>query len=282
MIISVASGKGGTGKTTIAASLAFIIPNSAYIDCDVEEPNGHLMLNPEFKLETNIEKSIPVIDISRCNFCNRCADICEYNAIMNLKNEILVFEELCHSCGACAYFCPQNAITETGKKIGIIRNGFCNSENIPFSDGLLNIGEPSATAIIKKLKSEIDITKNTIIDSPPGTACSMVETVKDSDYCILVTEPTPFGLHDLILAIDVIRILNIPFGVIINKFDLGFNEINKFLEEQHITVLQRIPFKRSIAESYSKGILPVSNPVYKKMFLEIFQNIRENISRRIK
>lgn len=258
MIISIASGKGGTGKTIVAATLASVIPKSTYIDCDVEEPNGHLMLQPKFTSEESVNKLLPKIDFEKCDFCGKCIEVCEFNALINLKFEILLFEEMCHSCGACEYFCPQNAITETPKVLGKLRSGI-TANGIKFYDGLLNIGEATAIPLIKKVKENIDNEKINIIDSPPGTSCSMVETVKNSDFCLLVTESTPFGLNDLKLAIDVVKNINVPFGVVINKYDETFDELDNYLTKNQIEVMLRIPFDRKIAEAYSNGILPVNN-----------------------
>ena len=277
MIISVASGKGGTGKTTVSAGLASVIPQSIYIDCDVEEPNGHLLLHPSIITEEPVYKLLPKIDYNKCDFCSKCVDVCEFNALINLKFEILLFAEMCHSCGACSYFCPQKAITETQKEIGKLRSGVVD-KGISFYDGTLNIGEISAVPLIKKVKEKTDKERVNIIDSPPGTSCSMVETVKDSDYCILVTESTPFGLNDLKLAVDVVKSVNTPFGVVINKYDETFEELENYLTENHIEVLLKIPFDRKIAESYSNGILPVnSSKDIKRKFIQLSKLIQNKV-----
>ncbi len=276
MIISVASGKGGTGKTTIAASLASIIPNSIYIDCDVEEPNGHILLKPNFDAEIPSQKMLPKIDYDKCNFCNKCVEVCEFHALLNLKTEIILLDELCHGCGACSYFCPQNAITEEPKTIGFVRRGFSIVNGIQFIDGILNIGEATATPLIKDVKSNIKADKINIIDSPPGTSCSMVEAVRDSDFCILVTESTPFGLHDLKLAVDVLQILKIPFGVVINKYEKKYEELEKYLNSEKIDILLRIPFDKQIAEAYSNGILPVNAfGQIRREFVYLFRRIKQ-------
>jgi len=254
MVLAIASGKGGTGKTTVAVSLASLIENSVYIDCDVEEPDGHLFLNPDIRKETVVYKSVPVIDPQMCNICGICSEACEFNAIIALSSEITIFEELCHNCGACIYLCPGKAISESKKSIGIIREG--TSKDITFIDGILNIGEASASPVIRELKKKIIQGSFNILDSPPGTACSMVETVKNTDYCILVTESTPFGLHDLKLTIEVLKLIHIPYGVVINKFDASFSEMLNYLKSENIDILAKIPFGRKVAEEYSRGIIP--------------------------
>ncbi len=273
MIISVASGKGGTGKTTIAASLASVIDKSVYIDCDVEEPNGHLLLKPEFISEESVDKFLPLIDQEKCAFCGKCVDVCEFNALINLKFEIALFDEMCHGCGACKYFCPSKIITDFVKEIGVVRFGN-TKEKILFADGLLNIGEVAAAPLIKEVKKKISKDRINILDSPPGTSCSMVETVKNSDICVLVTESTPFGLNDLKLAIEVLKTINIPIGVVINKYDSSFLEMENFLNEKNIQIFLKIPFDRKYAESYSEGTLPlIKYPELKNDFITLYQKI---------
>jgi MinD superfamily P-loop ATPase len=277
VIISVASGKGGTGKTTVAASLASVIPESVYIDCDVEEPNGHLLLQPEFTSEEAVDKLLPKIDYGKCNFCGKCTEVCEFNALINLRFEIVINEEMCHSCGACIHFCPERAISVRLKEIGIVRIG-ANNDRIIFSDGLLNIGEVSAVPLIKEVKKKIIDGKINIIDSPPGTSCSMVEAVKDSLFCVLVTESTPFGLNDLKLAVEVMKAISIPFGVVINKYIPSFTEMENYLNETGIEILLKIPFDRKTAEFYSKGVLPVSvDSKLKNDFLKMYERISGKI-----
>lgn len=271
MVISVASGKGGTGKTTLAVNLAKSINNSVYIDCDVEEPNGFLLLKPTINKVQNVYKKLPQIDFSKCGFCGKCKRVCEFNAIIKILDEILIVEEMCHSCGACTYFCPKKAITEIDKAIGVINSGF--SDNCFCIEGVLQVGEVSASPLIKELKKKIERSKVTVIDSPPGTSCSMVETVKNSDFCILVTESTPFGLNDLKLAIEVVKNINIPFGVVINKYDPKYYELEEYLTFNNINILLKIPFDRNIAELYSKGSLLIENNNYKNLFTNLYASI---------
>ncbi|MBX3007322.1 MAG: ATP-binding protein [Melioribacteraceae bacterium] len=270
MIISIASGKGGTGKTTIATSLAFVNHGSVYIDCDVEEPNGHILLHPQFHKEAPSTKSLPRIDYSKCNTCGKCAQVCEFHALINLGSEILLIDELCHACGTCEYLCPEKAISEVKKKIGVVREGFSAWNNIKFYDGVLNVGEASASPVIKDVKKNIQPDKLNIIDSPPGTSCSMVEAVKDSDFCILVTESSPFGLHDLNLAIEVLQVLKIPYGVVINKYEKSYTDLENYLNEQRINILMKIPFDKGIAVDYSNGEMP---SIFLTKMNEEFKNI---------
>lgn len=277
MIISVASGKGGTGKTTVACGLASVINKSVYIDCDVEEPNGHLLLKPKILIEEPSYKLIPEINYERCDFCNKCAEVCEFNALLNLKSEIYLIDDLCHSCGACTYFCPQQAITEVNKENGKIRIGE-TSNNILFYDAYLKVGEASAAPLIKKVKNSYKGNKTVIIDSPPGTSCSMLEAVKDSDFCVLVTESTPFGFNDLKLAINVLRQINIPYGIVINKYDENFPLLDEYIHNNKLNLLLKIPFRMDIAESYSKGeLLTVTIKDYRIMMIELLEKIKKEI-----
>lgn len=279
MIVSIASGKGGTGKTTVAVSLASVIPGSVYLDCDVEEPNGHILLKPEITRETPSNKMMPRIDYNKCDFCNKCADVCEFHALLNLKTEIHLLDELCHGCGACSYLCPNDAITEEPKTIGFVREGISAVAHTEFIDGILNIGEASAAPLIKYVKSKVVKDKINIVDSPPGTSCSMVEAVRDSEFCILVTESSPFGLHDLKLAVNVLRLLNIPFGTVINKYEEKYEELGEYLETEKIEILLKIPFDKKIAVAYSNGIIPVLiSDEMSKNFKEMFEKIKLNIS----
>ncbi len=275
MIISIASGKGGTGKTTIATNLALSINNDVqFLDCDVEEPDAHIFLNPRIKKTLTASILVPKIDESKCNFCGRCAEVCAYNALAVLKDKVLTFPNLCHGCGGCSLLCPQKAITEVNKDIGVVEIG--NSNNLQFVQGILNIGETMSPPLIKAVKNYINPTRIVIIDAPPGTSCPVIEAIKGSDFCILVTEPTPFGLNDFILAVRVLRKLNISFGVVMNRSDSGDNKLEDYCEKEDIPVLMRIPFKKEIAVAYSKGIPIVKRfPEYKDEFVSLFKRIKE-------
>src|SRR4030043_2323573 len=254
MIISIASGKGGTGKTTIAVNLALSLAKGTaqLIDCDVEEPNSHIFLNPSFPMVTSVGILVPRIDESKCTYCSKCAQVCEYHAIAVILKNVLVFDELCHGCGACSYLCPEKAIFEVEREIGIVQEG--SADGISFANGVLNVGEPMASPLIRKAKEKIQKDKIVILDAPPGTACPVIETVKGSDFCILVTEPTPFGLNDLELAVGMLEKLGISMGVVINKADIGDRKVWDYCNSRNIPVLLEIPMDRQIAESYSRGI----------------------------
>lgn len=274
MIISVASGKGGTGKTTVAVNLALALGNVQLLDCDVEEPNCHIFIKPVFTGKSAVFIPVPEINKDKCNGCGRCQEVCVYNAIAVVNKEVLIFPELCHGCGSCAYFCPCNAIEEKNKEIGIVETG--NRGGISFVHGRLNIGEMMAPPVIRAVKRHTDREKTVIIDAPPGTSCPVITTIKDTDFVILVTEPTPFGLNDLILAVEVVRKLKIPSGVIINRSDLGNNKIDEYCSEEKIPVLMKIPFSKEIAGLYSTGDYIIEAlPEYREKFLELYGKIEQ-------
>ncbi|KPK96290.1 (4Fe-4S)-binding protein [bacterium SM23_31] len=273
MIISIASGKGGTGKTTIATNLALSIKKRVqFLDCDVEEPNAHIFLKPQIQRTEAVSIPVPEIDESKCNFCGRCQEICAYNALAVLKDKVLTFHHLCHGCGGCRLLCPLNAIKEVDREIGVIEVG--SSNNLQFIHGRLNINEMMSPPLIRAVKDCIIPTKIVIIDAPPGTSCPVIEAVKNSDFCILVTEPTPFGLNDLVLAVEVLRRLGIPFGVVINRSDIGDDKVDNFCHKDNIPILMRIPFNKQIAIAYSEGI-PIIDTIseYKKEFVALYKNI---------
>ena len=273
IIISVASGKGGTGKTTIATNMALSIAKAQLLDCDVEEPDSHLFLNTDLEKVEDVYLSVPVVDKEKCDFCQKCSKFCQYNAIAVLPSDILIFPQLCHGCGGCILVCPKGALTEEKRIIGIIEGG--TSDGVEFYHGILNIGEPMATPVIKTLKKKIDKEKNVILDSPPGTSCPTIETIRGSDFCLLVTEPTPFGLYDLKLAVEVVKHLAIPFGVVINRDGIGDDRVEKFCMERNIPVLLKIPQNEDIARLYSNGqpfILEM--PEWKEEFVRLFEIIQ--------
>jgi len=274
MVISIASGKGGTGKTTIATSLAKVIQHTQIIDCDVEEPNAHIFLKPVIKNKEKVKVLIPQVDYQLCNFCGKCARFCQFNALAVFEEKVLIFPELCHNCGGCQIVCPQKAISECEIVIGQIEKGIAH--HINFLHGILDISRPSPVPLIKKLKTYISPQSTVIIDSPPGTSCSMIESIEASDYCILVTEPTPFGLNDLKLAVTVVKKMKIKHGVIINQSDIGDDKVKKFCRKHHIDILMEIPHQREIAEAYSRGDCLVSAfPEYESKFKQVFSKIQK-------
>lgn len=273
MVISIASGKGGTGKTTIAVNLALSLNNIQLIDCDVEEPNCHLFLRPQIEKRFPVGIATPEVDESRCDYCGKCAEACQFKALAVIKGSVLRFSELCHGCGACSYICPQDAIEEKVREIGIIEIG--KSGDIEFIHGILNVGEAMSVPIIRKEKGLVDRTKTVIIDASPGASCPVVMAVEGSDFCLLVTEPTPFGLNDLKIAVEMARELSVPTGVVVNCADIGDRKVWEYCTKERIPVLMEIPWDRRIAEAYSKGIPLVEKmPEYKDKFRELYDQMK--------
>lgn len=275
--IAVLSGKGGTGKTTIAASLASIISGCAYVDCDVEEPNGFLFLNPELNCNDQVLVQVPLIDEETCTACGACVRICQFNALALVRGKVLIFPELCHHCGACSLVCEPGAITEIDRSIGIISW----SSSSCFYQGRLNVGEPAGIPIIKRLKQEFskhtDL-KAAIIDCSPGASCAVVNSLDGCDYALIVTEPTPFGLHDLRIAAKLVEEMKMPAGVIINKSGDNDEMIDDFCSAQSLPMLMRVPYSRKIAEQYARGILPVQDNEDMAIELtEVYHRIREEV-----
>ncbi|TRZ96103.1 MAG: (4Fe-4S)-binding protein [Dehalococcoidia bacterium] len=277
MIISIASGKGGTGKTLIATSLALSLKGKSAVqllDCDVEEPNDHIFLKPSLTHSESVFIPIPKVDRSKCTYYGKCAEVCAYNAIAVIKENVLVFPELCHGCGACSYLCPEGAISEENKEVGVVEMG--DSEGIDFVHGKLNVGEVMAPPIIRKVKEYVKPEATVIVDVSPGTSCPVVEAIKDSDFCLLVTEPTPFGLNDLVLAVEVTRELNIPCGVVLNRAGVGDGKVDEYCRSENIPILLTIPLDTDIASLYSRGIPLVEGiPEWREHFIELFDKIKE-------
>lgn len=280
MILSVASGKGGTGKTLVATSLALSLNKERpvkLLDCDVEAPNAHILLKPSLDYNQVVSIPIPKVDEEKCNYCGRCAEVCVYNAIAVVGKRVLVFPELCHGCGACSYLCPEGAIAEEGRGIGVIESG--RSGGIEFVHGKLSIGEVAAPRIINEVKKHLGQESLDIIDAPPGTSCPVVAAVKDSDFCLLVTEPTSFGLNDLALAVDMVKKLGIPCGVIINRDGIGDDKVEEYCLKETIPILMRIPLDIKIARLYSRGItLAEGIPRWREAFLELFNKIEQLVN----
>jgi MinD superfamily P-loop ATPase len=279
--VAVASGKGGTGKTTVAVGLALSMadadngsPPPLLLDCDVEAPDAHLFLRPHFHRTASASVLVPTIDSNLCELCGDCVDVCRYNALAVLGSEVLVFPELCHSCGSCLHNCPTGAISETPREIGVLEAG--RSNGLSFARGVLNIGEPMAVPLIAQLKEwrQSPAGGLTILDAPPGTSCPVVETLRGTDYVILVTEPTPFGLHDLELAVELVRALDLPMGVVINRDGIGDARVEPYCASEDIPVLLRIPFDRGVAEGMARGgSLPDVRPEFHELFRLLVERI---------
>ncbi len=273
MQIAVASGKGGTGKTTISTSLALSADTDVqYLDCDVEEPNGHIFLKPKLTYSETCWVTIPKLDESRCTACGKCRDICAFNAIAQFGETVMIFPEMCHSCLGCFRVCEEDALLEDRREIGVLESGMAG--NIDFVHGRVRIGEAMGIPLLKAVKKKADPEKLIILDAPPGTSCPFVESINDADYVILVTEPTPFGLHDLKLAVTVLKNFNIPGGIIINRSDLGDDRVQRYCEDEQIPILMEIPFQRSIAEGYARGQNLVDTvPELRDSFRELLANL---------
>ena len=276
MKLAVASGKGGTGKTTIATNLAVMLADKGtsvqILDCDVEEPNCHIFLNPEIDSTIPVTVPVPRVAEETCTGCGTCAEVCEFSAIAVIKGKVLLFPELCHGCGACRLFCPEGAIDEIPKNVGTVEKGSANG--MGFIHGLLNIGELMSPAVIGGVKAAATDGEMIIIDSPPGTSCPVIEAVRDADFVLLATEPTPFGLNDLELAVGMVRVLDIPFAVAINRCDVGNDDVVRYCNEEAIDIILEIPDDRRIAEAYSRGEMIVhAVPEYRQLFDACWEKI---------
>lgn len=278
MKIAIASGKGGTGKTTIATNLASLLGENgqtvAYLDCDVEEPNGHLFLNPQIKQSIVASIPVPAIDEQKCVACGECVQFCQYKALVRLGKTVMVFPELCHGCGGCTLVCPQRAISEAPKEIGHVEIGI--SGPIRFVHGRLNIGEAMSPPLIRAVLRQIDSKTISIIDAPPGTSCPVIAAVRDADFIVLVTEPTPFGLNDLELALDMVKELGIPHGVVINRAMESNTDGQTVCKNRGAHIIAEIADDRRIAESYSRGEMIINTvPGIRESFAQLWGSIRK-------
>lgn len=281
MNIAVLSGKGGTGKTLLSVNMAAASESATYIDCDVEEPNGYLFFKPEEIVEENVSVKIPEVDKELCSGCRKCVDFCKFNALAFIKKAPIVFGDICHSCGGCSLLCPENAITEKDKVIGKIEKG--KSQGIDVYTGILNTGEVSGVPIIEKLLEENRATDNeklSIIDCPPGSACIVMESIKDADFCVLVAEPTVFGAHNLEMVYELVSLFGKPFGVVLNKCLDGENPSEEFCKEKGIKILGRVPFEKELGEINSNAkIAARESEKYNKLFKSILETVKGEVQR---
>ncbi|MFN2353917.1 MAG: ATP-binding protein [Desulfopila sp.] len=275
MIISVASGKGGTGKTTVATNLAAALgEDCTFLDCDVEEPNAHLFLKPDIHSRQDVFTFLPEVDKSRCDQCGKCRDICRFGAITIVGSSLLLFDELCHSCYGCMEVCPQKCISEGKRMLGTIESGKAN--DVDFHHGILRVGEAMSPPLIKRIRKEYQKGKTIIIDAPPGTSCPVIAAMHQADFVVLVTEPTPFGLHDLKLAHETVKQMGLAGGVVINRANLGDNSVQEYARANDLPILLEIPFSKTVAEHYSRGTLLVdTDPSWRHMFKELFATIEK-------
>jgi MinD superfamily P-loop ATPase len=281
LVLTVTAGKGGTGKTTVATALALSLRDDhpvQFLDCDVEEPDAHILLKPEITEREPVYIKRPQVDEGKCDYCGECARRCEFNAIAVIGKRIIIYDELCHGCGLCHWVCPKDAISEYDVEIGVVERGTVHG--FDYLQGALAVGEPLATPIIQQLKERIDSEKVAILDSPPGTGCPVIETMHGSDFVLLVTEPTPFGLHDLRLTVDVAKTLGLRMGVVINRDGVGDRGVEDYCREEGLPILLRIPMDRRIAVAYSNGIpFVLELPEWQERFREMFAKIVELAAR---
>ncbi len=272
MILAVASGKGGTGKTTVATNLAKVCAAAGrptqYLDCDAEEPNGHIFLKPQVDRREEVTVEVPQVDAAKCIGCGRCGQICQYSAVVCIGDQVLTFEQLCHSCGGCWLVCPADAIEPKPLRIGEIETG--RAGPLGFVSGRLEIGHVRTPALIRAVKTHMRPETLAIVDVPPGTSCPVVAAIQGVDFVLLVTEPTPFGLNDLKLAVELVREMGLPFAVVINRDGIGTNQTQEYCQAEGIEIVARIPDDRRIAQTYSAGQMIVEAlPEYAERFGEL-------------
>lgn len=274
MKLAVLSGKGGTGKTFVSVNLAAVAGTATYIDCDVEEPNGRLFLKPENQISQAVTTKLPTFDSEKCTGCRRCVDFCRFNALVYVKRKPIVFPEVCHACGGCALVCPSGAISETEKPVGVVARG--ERGDIRVVTGCMNLGEASGIPIIKAALAQAGGPGAlTVIDCPPGSACSVMESVQSADYCLLVAEPTAFGLHNFEMVCELTSLLHKPSGVVINKADGDFTALDDYCREHGVPVLCRIPYSERLAQLGANGqIAAFTDREYAELFQHLLSDIR--------
>ena len=276
--IAFLSGKGGTGKTLVSVNLAYVARNSMYVDCDVEEPNGYLFFKPEIVKRDKVRVKIPKIDNEICNGCRKCVDFCNFNALAYANKSVLVFDEVCHSCGGCTLVCSQLAIHEENKDIGIVEKGFSNKVKV--YTGTLNIGEASGIPIINHLikSSKTENAETIIIDCPPGSACIVMESIKDADYCLLVAEPSIFGADNLKMVHELVKIFKKKHGAVLNKYIDGLNPSEKYCVDNKIRILGKIPFDSHLGTLNSNAqIVSEKESQYNDLFSELLTYIEKEV-----
>ena len=274
MKIAVLSGKGGTGKTLVSVNLAYSAEKSSYIDCDVEEPNGYLYFKPEITDTKEVTVKIPVVDQEKCTNCKKCVEFCNFNALAHTGKKLLVFEDICHSCGGCAIICPEGAITEIDRVIGKVEIG--HKDHVDVFTGFLDIGVASGIPIINELMDQNDKKNNdlNLIDCPPGSACIVMESIKDADYCLLIAEPSIFGAHNLAMVYELVTLFKKPVGVILNKYGEGYNPSEEFCIKNNIQILEKIPYSEKLGKLNSEGKIAVQEEEeYKELFSSLLDKI---------
>ncbi|MCL6610700.1 MAG: ATP-binding protein [Peptococcaceae bacterium] len=282
LTVAVASGKGGTGKTTVSANLACVAAEAGkkvcYVDCDVEEPNGHLFLKPGLERRRKVYVPVPSVDVEKCTACGACRDICQYSAIAAIGSEVITFEKMCHGCGGCRLVCPSGAITERGREVGAVEEG--RAGRVAFVQGRLNVGEAMSPPLIKAVRSSVPENSLAVVDAPPGTSCPVITAVRGADFVILVTEPTPFGINDLGLAIDMVKELGIPHAVVVNRSVPGNSLAEDFCGQRGVRILAEIPDDRRVAEAYSRGELAYSAvPAFREYFEDLLTSVEKEARR---
>lgn len=277
MKIAVLSGKGGTGKTLVSVNLAYVLNDGVYLDCDVEEPNGHLFFKPKIKNESIISTKVPKVDIDLCDGCRKCVEFCRFNALAYAKGQLIVFDNLCHSCGGCLLICPKRAITEIERPIGLMKQGL--SGKVKVMSGFLNPQEPSGVLIIKRLLAESSNEDNVIIDCPPGSGCLVIESIQQADFCLLVVEPSLFGIHDFHMIYQLVNLFEKPHAIVINKSFGETKELDEFCAKKKIKILGRIPYDKELAELNSNALIIASvNKKYYHIFSDLLKQIKGELN----